>query len=202
METYDGDPQDFAPGDNRKGDEHLAIRFFRKAARDDAASEAAGTMRFKEVDMIQIMVPGDRDNIIIRVAGAGDIRRFSKQYEDWKRNENAEQLNGTPLEMWGKLSLAQIEEYRYLGVRTIEQLAALADNVCMKLPGSQEMKRKAQAFIDLQKDEAPMRKVQVELEQRDSLIADLTARLNAMEMLQKEPSPANVMKQQASNQRR
>ena len=38
METYEGDPQDFTPGDSRKGDEHLAIRFFRKAARDDVAS--------------------------------------------------------------------------------------------------------------------------------------------------------------------
>src|SRR5207344_2748742 len=100
-----------------KGDEKLAIRFFRKAARDDVASAADGVMRFKEVDMIQIMVPGDRDNIVVRPAGPGDIRRFGKQYDDWKRNETSEQLSGTPLEMWGRLSLAQIEEYRYIGVR-------------------------------------------------------------------------------------
>jgi len=186
METYEGDYKDFTPGDSRKGDEHLAIRFFRKAARDDVASAADGVMRFKEVDMIQIMVPGDRDNVIVRPAGEGDIRRFGKQYEDWKRNETAEQLNGTPLEMWGKLSLAQIEEYRYLGVRTIEQLSVLADNVCLKLPGSQDVKRKAQAFLNVQKDEAPLRKVQAELEQRDAMIADMAARLSAMEAAQQQ----------------
>jgi bifunctional DNA-binding transcriptional regulator/antitoxin component of YhaV-PrlF toxin-antitoxin module len=196
METYEGDPQDFTPGDSRKGDEHLAIRFFRKAARDDVASAADGVMRFKEVDMIQIMVPGDRDNIIVRPAGAGDIRRFSKQYEDWKRNETSEQLNGTPLELWGKASLAQIEEYRYIGVRTIEQLGALSDAACMKLPGALEMKRKAQAFLEVQKDEAPLRKVQAELEQRDQVIAEMAARLNALEGAQQAKQPQNT------NQRR
>lgn len=186
METYEGDPQDFTPGDSRKGDEHLAIRFFRKAARDDAASERDGVMRFKELEMIQIMVPGDRDNIIVRPAGAGDIRRFGKQYEDWKRNETSEQLNGTPLEMWGRLSLPQIEEYRYLGVRTIEQLSELSDSTCVKLPGSQELKRKAAAHLAVQKDEAPLRKVQAELEQRDQMIAEMAARLNTLESAQRE----------------
>jgi hypothetical protein len=196
METYEGDPQDFSPGDNRKGDEHLAVRFFRKAARDDVASAEAGVMRFKELDMIQIMVPGDRDNVIVRPAGEGDIRRFSKQYEDWKRNATSEQLNGIPLEMWGKLSLAQIEEYRYIGVRSVEQLSQLADVACMKLPGALEMKRKAAAFLEVQKDEAPMRKVQAELEQRDQVIAEMAARLNALEGAQR------VEKQPQANNRR
>src|SRR3954463_8248890 len=110
METYNEDVDLFTT--ERKGDERLAVRFFKKAARDDVASAADGVMRFKEIDYIQIMVPGDRDNIIVRPAGEGDKRRFSKQYEDWKRNEAGEQMTGTPLEMWGRLSLPQIEEMR------------------------------------------------------------------------------------------
>jgi len=195
METYEGDPQDFAPGDNRRGDEHLAVRFFRKAARDDVASETEGVMRFKEVEMIQIMVPGDRDNIIVRPAGAGDIRRFGKQYEDWKRNESSEQLTGTPLELWGRLTLPQIEEYRYIGVRSIEQLAALSDASCIKLPGSQDLKRKAVAYLEVQKGEAPLRKVQAELEQRDAQVADLMSRLTALESAQR-LEPAKPQAQQ------
>ena len=190
METFEGDPQDFTPGDNRKGDEHLAIRFFRKAARDDVASAADGVMRFKEVEMIQIMVPGDRDNIVVRPAGEGDIRRFSKQSDVWKSNDTADQMNGRPEPWWGRLTLPQIEEYRYLGVRTVEQLSALADATCLKLPGSQEQKRKAAAFLEVQKDEAPLRKVQAELEQRDQLIAEMSQRLNALEGAQK-PQQAN-----------
>jgi hypothetical protein len=196
METFEHDPKDFTPGDSRKGDEHLAVRFFRKAARDDVASAAEGIMRFKEVDMIQIMVPGDRDNVIVRPAGAGDINRFGKQYEDWKRNSTSEQLNGTPLELWGKLSLAQVEEYRYIGVRTIEQLSQLSDSACMKMPGSLDLKRRAAEFISLQKDEAPLRKVQAELEARDATITSLTERLAAIEANQQ------AAKQPQNNQRR
>jgi len=195
METFEYDPQEFIPGDNKRGDERLAVRFFRKAIRDDAASVADGVMRFKEVEMIQIMVPGDRDNVVIRGAGEGDKRRFSKQYDEWKRNETSEQLIGTPLELWGRLSLPQIEEYRYLGVRTVEQMADLKDDVCMKLPGTLELKRKAAAFVQLQKEEAPLRKVQSELEQRDTTIAELTARLTALESAQR-IEPAKPQAQQ------
>jgi hypothetical protein len=92
----------------------------------------------------------------------------------------------------GRLSLGQIEEYRYIGVRTVEQLATLADNVCIKLPGSQELKRKALAFLEVQHDEAPLRKVQAELEQRDQVIAEMAARLNALEGAQRaEPKQNN-----------
>ena len=93
--------------------------------------------------------------------------------------------------MWGRLSLAQIEEYRYIGVRTIEQLSALSDSACMKLPGSLELKRKAAASLEVQKDEAPLRKVQAELEQRDQVIAEMTARLNALEGAQQAKQPQN-----------
>lgn len=170
METYNEDVDLFTT--ERKGDERLAVRFFKKAARDDVASTADGVMRFKEVDYIQIMVPGDRDNIIIRPAGEGDKRRFAKQYEDWQRNEKGEQLLGTPLELWGRLSLPQIEEMRYIGVRSVEQLAELNDSAMLKMPGAVEMKRKAAAFIAAQKEEAPMRKMQAELEQRDTKIEE------------------------------
>lgn len=166
--------------DSTKGDERLAVRFFKKAARDDLESEKQARMVFKEVDFVQIMVPGDRDNILIRPAGEGDKRRFAKQYEAFQRGES-EAVVGTPLELWGKLTLPQVEELRYIGVRTIEQLAELRDDAVMKMPGALDLKRRAAAFIELQREEAPLRKVQAELEQRDKTIADLTARLDALE---------------------
>jgi hypothetical protein len=170
MDTYNEDVELFTK--ERKGDERLAVRFFRKAARDDVKSDAEGRMVFKDVEYIQIMVPGDRDNVIVRPAGEGDKRRFGQQYEDWKRNEGAEQMViGTPLEMWGRLSVSQIEEFRYIGVRSVEQLAELNDGAMLKMPGAVEFKRKAQAFIQAQKDEAPMRKLQAELESRDQALA-------------------------------
>ena len=170
MDTYNDDVDLFTK--ERKGDERLAVRFFRKAARDDVKSAEDGVMRFKDVEYIQVMVPGDRDNIIVRPAGEGDKRRFAQQYDDWKRNETNEQIVvGTPLEMWGRLSLSQIEEFRYIGVRSVEQLAELNDSAMLKMPGAAELKRKAQSFVQAQHDEAPMRKLQAELEVRDAELA-------------------------------
>lgn len=162
-----------------KGDERLAVRFFKKAARDDVASDREGRMVFRELEWVHIMVPGDRDHIIIRPAGEGDKRRFSKQYADFRAG-NSDQVIGTPLEMWNKLNLAQIEEFRYIGVRTVEQLSELNDIACQKYPGAYKLKEEAGKFIALLKEEAPLKKMMSELEKRDSEQAAMRAQMEAM----------------------
>ena len=189
-------PDMFTLGTN-KGDERLAIRFFKKAARDDDASAAEGRMVFKEATYIQIMVPGDRDNIIIRPAGEGDKRRFAQHYQAFLAGDSGEQVVGLPLEAWGQLNLAQIEEYRYMGVRTVEQMAVLNDAACSRLPGAQELKRKAQAFLDLTKSEAPMRKLETELEKRDNTISTMQAQMDEMAAVIKQLQERDSPKQQA-----
>ena len=178
METFNEDIELFTK--ESKGDDRLAVRFFIKPARDAEKSDKEGRMVFRDVEYIQIMVPGDRDNILIRPAGEGDKRRFGKQYDDWKRTNREETLVGTPLDLWGRLSLSQIEEFRYIGVRTVEQLAELNDNAMLRMPGAAELKRKAQAFVQAAKDEAPMRHLQAELEKRDELDRARDAELAAM----------------------
>lgn len=179
METYEGDVELFTK--DRKGDERLAVRFFRKAVKDEPKTLAEGRGVFVEVEHIQIMVPGDRDNVIVRPAGEGDKRRFAEQYRDWRENDRAEQVVGTPLEMWGRLSLSQVEELRYIGCRTVEQLAALNDAACFRMPGAMDLKQKAQAFVAAQTEEAPLRRLQAELESRDAKLADQDERIAAQD---------------------
>ncbi len=157
----------------RAGDDKLAIRFFRKARQDPDKSVSQGRPIFVEQDYIQIMVPGDRSSIIVRPVKSGDSARFAVQYNHWKTTQTNLEAEGTPLEAWGKLNLAQIEEYRYFGVRTVEHLAELRDDIVLKIPGSHDLKRKAQEFLALAKDEAPLKKVMAELETRDNEIATL-----------------------------
>jgi hypothetical protein len=186
--NFDGEYDLFTK--DSKGDDRLAVRFFLKAARDDVKSTEEGRMIFRDVEYVQIMVPGDRDNIIIRPAGEGDKRRFRKQYDEWKRDEKSEQVIGTPLDIWGRLTLSQVEEFRYVGVRTVEQLAELRDDAMLRMPGAIELKKKAAAFMQAQKDEAPMRHLQAELERRDAesaatneRVAELTAQVERQAQL-------------------
>jgi len=172
MQTYEGDQHEFTRP--RAGDEKLAIRFFTKATQDGEESVKAGRPIFKEVDYIQIVVPGDRTSTIVRPASPQDIERFEKQYDHWKKTQQEEMQMGTPLEAWGIMSVAQIEEYRYFGIRTIDQMAELRDDVCQKIMGATPLKQKAIAFMQMVKDEAPMRHVQAELDKRDEQIATLT----------------------------
>lgn len=173
METLEFDYQDFTR--SRAGDEKLAIRFFRKAKQDPTRTTAEGRPIFVECDYIQISVPGDRHTMIVRPVkpGGGDALRFAKQYEHWKLTQTNIEAEGTPLEIWGKLSLSQIEEYRYFGVRTVDHLADLRDDIAMKIPGSLELKAKAKAFLNIAKEEAPLRKLQEELEVRDAELASI-----------------------------
>lgn len=171
MQTAEFDHRDFTTP--RQGDDRLAIRFFVKAKQDGEASAREGRPIFKEVEYIQAMVPGDRNMANIRPVAPGDKVRFQKQYEHWKKTQSNDIVSGTLLEAWNILTLAQIEEYRYFGIRTIEQMAELRDDICAKIPGTQTLKQKAQAFLSMLKDEAPLRKVQAELDKRDEQIAAL-----------------------------
>lgn len=173
MQTLEYDYQDFSKP--RAGDDKLAVRFFRKARQDTEKSLEAGRPIFVEQDYIQVMVPGDKTSIIVRpvIPGGGDARRFAKQYEHWKTTQTNLETEGTPLEAWGKMTMGAIEEYRYFGIRTVEHLSEIRDDVALKIPGSMDLKRKALAFLALTKEEAPLKKLQAELDVRDNEIESL-----------------------------
>lgn len=193
MDTADFDVKSFAEG-SRMGDEKLALRFFTKAKQDMDKTAEAGRPIFREIDYIHIMVPGDRNQAIIRPVAPADKIRFERQYEHWKKTQSNDVMIGTPLEAWNILSLSQIEEFRYFGVRSIEHMADLRDDVAQKITGALQLKQKAQAFIAIMKEEAPMKKVQSELDKRDKEIAALTASMAEMAAAMKKMQETPVKK--------
>jgi hypothetical protein len=158
---------------NRGGDDKLAVRFFKKAKQNPEKTQTEGRPIFEEVDYIQIMVPGDRTSIIVRPVGPGDEARFRKQYEHWKATQNNDLVVGTPLEAWGILNMAQIEEFRYFGIRTVENMADLRDDVVGRIMGATTLKQKAKIFVEASKAEAPMKAMREALETRDTELSAL-----------------------------
>jgi len=177
LATFEGDQHEFSRP--RAGDEKLAVRFFTKAAQDSEQTALQGRPIFKDVDYIQIVLPGDRSNTIVRPISDTDRGRFEKQYEHWKKTKEEEMLQGTPLEAWGIMSLAQIEEFRYFGVRTIDQMASLRDDICGKIMGATPLKQKALVFLELAKEGAPLKAMQLELGKRDEQIDSLMKAVEA-----------------------
>lgn len=166
-------------------DSKLFVQFYRKPMLQPGLSNQEGRAIYKEVDFIKIMVPGDKLSIIDRPVDSIDERRFADKYEKWKAGAG-NVIEGTPLASLPKMTPAKIEEYKFFGIHTVEQLAGAGDNVGQKFFGFQEDKRSANAFIELAKGNAPLEKMNEELKARDSKIEELQAQIEAITKMMKE----------------
>lgn len=134
------------------GDQTLLVRFFTKAKRNLARSEEEDRPIFEDVTYIEIMQPGNKDSIIRRPATDMDIDRFPDHHRRFEARESEEHVDGTLLSEWPAISRAQVEELKFLNVRTVEQLAAIADSNAQNIMGIQVLKSKAVKFLETAKD--------------------------------------------------
>ena len=186
METLDYDFQVFDQR-SREADKNLAVRFFTMPVRDEDASAKEGRPIFKDVVHAEIRVRGDRNNIVHTPVDEGVKRRFP---DAWRAYQQGEELvnQGTPLAEWPSMSKSMVEELKYFGFYTVEHVANARDDVISKFPGLRSIQNKAKAFLELAAGNAPLERMQSELEKRDSTIAaqenqikDLAARLAELE---------------------
>lgn len=168
-----------------KGDDSLLVRFFIDAVKDEKASLAEGRPIFKDAEWIDIRVPGNRNDIVIRPVRPDDFTRFPRHYDAFKKRiAGDEGMVGTPLSAWGwpSMTRARIEELKYFNVRTVENIAGMADGVGQKIMGFQAMKAAAKEFIEASKSRAPLVQMQLKMEalmqkvdEQATTIARLTA---------------------------
>jgi len=171
-----------APGldeDRFAGDAKLYVQFFRKPVMQPGLSQQEGRAIYKETDYIRIMVPGDKLSVIERPVDSIDARRFADRYSKWKAGAG-NVIEGTPLSSLPKMTPSKVEEYKFFGLHTVEQLAEANDNLGQKFFGFQEDKRSAKAFIEIAKGNAPIEKMNEELKARDSKIEELQAQIEAI----------------------
>jgi len=177
------------------GDDKLFVVFFNHPRKDDEGTLAEGRPIFKDEAYVRIMVPGDKDSIIVRPARDMDKQRFAKQFAAFQAGEG-ELHEGTPLKAWPMVTRAQVEELKFFGVYTVEQLAELADVHVQKFMGVGALKTRAQEFIQAAKESAPMVQLNAAIDQKDSEIAalnqaveDLMAKVESLEKPAKKPKP-------------
>lgn len=137
------------------GDETLLVIFYMGVLPNDGKTVEMGRPIFDDVESVKVIVPGDRNNQIDRPATPQDKQRWAKQYAAFKAGKTEdEQLSGTRLHDWPFLTRGQVEEFRYLGLRTVEQLADVRDDVCIKVPGLTQLKQNARIWLDKAKGTA------------------------------------------------
>jgi hypothetical protein len=174
MDTFDLDPALFQR--SNAADAHLLAVFYMGTVKNEARSLEEGRHVVDDVECIKIMIPGDKNNTIDRPASKEDKIRFAQQYAAFRQGkEGDDQLSGTRLGDWPFLSRGQVEELRYIGVKTVEQLANVADSV--NYPGLQQLKAHAKSWLETAKNSAYAAQQTERLERQDNEIETLKAAL-------------------------
>jgi hypothetical protein len=129
------------------GDEKLLVQFYVGAYHCESESREAGRPIFKDAEFVKIMVPGNKDNIVVKMVTERERQRFPMQYAAFK-NKDSEYVSGTPLKEWSALTPSQVEELNYYGIRTVEQLAGVTDANAQNILGVLALRQRGQAFLE------------------------------------------------------
>jgi hypothetical protein len=130
------------------GDETLLVRFYINPKKDREKSLLAGRDIYTDTPYISIMQPGNKDSVIIRPASKLDKNRFPRHWDAFNTRQVEELIEGTPLSQWPAMSPAQVEELKFLNVRTVEQLVAMSDTNSQGFMGISQLKERARKFLE------------------------------------------------------
>jgi hypothetical protein len=161
-ETADFDTQDFA--DRNRSDPKAFVRFFLLPKKNEQLSAEAGRPIFEDTEYVEIIVPGNDTNRPVLKVTEMEKRRFSSQYQKWKTSGQADFTVGTHLTEVPWITRSQVEELAFSRIRTLEQLAAVSDDVCGRMMGLYELKRKAIAHLEASVASAPLEQLQAQLD--------------------------------------
>lgn len=187
LEEADYQATEMALGRNPRyaGDDKLWVQFHILPMISQEESDKEGRPIFKDVEHVRIMTPGNKDSIVDRPVTHLDIQRFKTQYQQWKADEQ-EMLTGTPLESVARdpllmITPSQVEELKYFKIRTVEQLAGIADVHAQGHMGLSMLKTRAVEYLEKAKDTAATTRLQAELETRDNKISTLEQALASLQ---------------------
>ncbi len=170
-----------------EADQALAVKFFTMPVKDEEKSAAEGRPIYKDTVMVEIRVRGDRNNVVHKPADDLLKRRFR---DAWRYYEQGIELvaDGTPLGEWPSMTRSQVEEMKFFGFFTVEHIANCREDLLVKFPGLTSLKQKARAFLELAQGNAPLEKMQTQLDvsksENEALaaqVADMGRRMAEME---------------------
>jgi hypothetical protein len=159
------------------------VEFYRKPILQPGKSREAGRAVYEEVDYIRIHVPGDKSCVVERPISQQDVFRFQERYNKWKAGQE-EAVTGTPLSALPGMNPSKVEEYKFFKLVTVEQLAEANDNLGAKFMSFQQDKQRAKAFMEVAKNNAPIEKMNEELQKRDAEIENLRTMVEALQVSQ------------------
>jgi hypothetical protein len=144
------------PSDEQNADSRLQVRFYKKAVKQEDASNEAGRPIYKEFDFVHICVAGDTLTEIDTYALDQHKNRFPIHWAKYQNQLGADDqgYEGTPLTEWPLVSKSQAEELRAMKFYTVEAVANASDQQLQRIGMAAGMspyafRDKAKAFLNL-----------------------------------------------------
>ena len=167
---------------------NFTIRFYQDSVQLGFQSEAAGHPVFEDRDFIEINIPGDMGNVIVREATDNDKKQHANLFAQYKSGLEPS-IEGIPLENWARLTRAQVLNYKALNFQTVEQIAEMSDTAAGKVGlGAMPDRTAAKAYLELAKDSALAMKQSLIIERQDNEMADLKRQVAELAALIEKPS--------------
>ena len=185
--TANLNPDDFLARSQSRMDEGLLVKFYIKAKEDKVESKKQGRPIFKDVEYIDIKIPGNRLAGVARPATMNDVERFPRHYAAFKNRVSEDYVEGTLLAEWPVMSRSMVEQLTFFNVKTVEQLVAMSDNDAQKFMGLNAMKAKAKEWLVVAKEGKAASDLAAQLEKRDQEIEELKAQMAEL-MAQAKPA--------------
>jgi len=182
VQVAEFDTENFESRNQSAEDKKLLVKFFLKPRNDRAASLEAGHPIFKDVEYIDIKIPGSRNTGLILPASAKDKNRFAEHSARFKGRMD-KPSEGTPLKEWPLITRSMCEELAFINIKTVEALAGVADVHINQFMGGIDMKQKAIDWLEVAQDEAPFLKLKAELAERDERILKLEKQMEQLAKL-------------------
>lgn len=173
--------EDSTPNARYAHDKKLYVQFYTRPVLLSQQSEEQRRPIFQDITHVRIMVPGDKLSTVDRIASQDDKQRFAEHYARFMQGKG-DDIVGTRLEAVPWMTRSKVEEYKFFGILTVEQLADANDQVGQKFPGFNSDRSKAQAFLEASTG------TNARVSQLEEQIAELLAEKAAREAGQKSPS--------------
>lgn len=157
--------------DNQDADSRLAVKFYKRAVKQEYESNEAGRPIYKDFDFVRIMVAGDNLTEIDTYAQESHKQRFPRQWLQYQASQDSSsEIHGTPVEQWPLISQSQAQELRAIKFLTVESIANASDLQLQRIGmiagmSPHAFRDKAKSFLNLATESAEASKRAEEINQ-------------------------------------
>ena len=191
----------------RDPDKSLSVRFFSVPMQDNFQSKEKGRPIFTDVDMVEILLPGDDKNIIKTFAREDHKERWPRQWAHYASKMEGDQrlIGKTPLSAWQRLTPAQSEELRAMKFFAVDDIANASDAALQRIGmvagmSPHAFRDAAQRFLELAAGDAKESKIAEENAELHKQMAEMRSRLEHLAAAQSAAAaPAGLEQLAAAN---